>query len=453
MTIQQTFDSALSHYGNGQLQETESLCRQIIASQPSHAGALHLLGVVAHQAGHAEPAVELIRRAIAADPNTAEYHSNLAAILTALGQPREAADASRRAIELNPSLAEAHYNLGNAMRDANEPQAASAAYRDALTLRLDYPQAHNNLGNVLRRLGEFDQAEGAYRDALFFKPDYAEARSILKDAGRIDEAIEAHRLAIEMAPASAAIHSNLIVALHYAPIASAQAIADECKRWNETHGEPLRALAPGHDKPRSSESRTLRIGFVTPDLQMHPIAPFLLPLFETRDRSAFEFAVYATGSSDGASQRLQEASAQWRDVGKLTDEALAQTIRDDRIDIAVDLAGHTAHNRLLVFARHPAPIQVSYLGLNNPTGLSTIRYRLSDALCDPVGSETSGERLLRLPCAWCFAAASNAAPMTPLPALRSGAFVRSSARRRNSNRDSSRIDCSRASRVSARSER
>jgi protein O-GlcNAc transferase len=426
MTIQQTLELALQRYGNGRLRETEALCRQILDVEPQHADALHLLGVLAHQAGRNADAVALLRGAIASKPLSAEYHSNLGVVLTALGHVDEATAACRQALALNPDFAEAHYNFGNALRDAGRLDQAAAAYRQALTIKLNYPQAHNNLGNVLRETGEFDQAEGAYRDALFFKPDYAHARSnlanVLKDMGRLDEAIDAHRLALENAPTSAEIHSNLILTLYYAPDADAGAILSECRRWNTRHAEPLRGRIRAHSNDRS-QTRPLRVGFVSPDLRMHSVAYFLLPLLEASDKKTFHATCYATtNTTDAVMDRLRVASDAWCSLVGLSDDAAAQRIRDDRIDVLVDLSGHGANNRLLMFARKPAPVQAAYLGFIGTTGLATIDYRLTDSLVDPSGTESfCTERLVRLPeTAWCFAPLSGSPSVAQLPAVTRG---------------------------------
>jgi len=426
MTIQQTLELALEHYGNGRLRDTEALCRQILDVEPKHADALHLLGVLAHQAGRNVDAVALLRGAIASKPQSAEYHSNLGVVLTALGRVDEAAVACRQALALNPNFAEAHYNLGNALRDAGRFDQAADAYRQALTIKLDYPQAHNNLGNVLREMGEFDQAESAYRDALFFKPDDAHARSnlanALKDMGRLDEAIDAHRLAVETAPTSAEIHSNLILTLHYAANADAGVILSECRRWNTRHAEPLRERVRQHENDRS-HARPLRVGFVSPDLRTHSVACFLLPLLEVRDKKVVHATCYATATkTDAVTDRLRAASDAWYSLVSLSDDRAAQRVREDQIDILVDLSGHGANNRLLMFARKPAPVQITYLGLVGTTGLATMDYRLTDSFVDPSEGESFGtERLIRMPdTAWCFAPLSGRPPISQLPAVTNG---------------------------------
>jgi len=426
MTIQQKMNLALEHYSSGRLVDTEGVCREILGVQPHNAEALHLLGVLAHRTGQVDAAVDLVRRAIANSPEAAEYYSNLGVMLTSQGRLDEAAAACHGALARHPNLPEAHYNLGNALQAAGELEAAALSYRQALALRSDYPQAHNNLGNVLLALGRPAAAAAAYREALLMYPDYAHARSnlgnALKDLGRLDEALLEHRQAVESAPGSPEIRSNMILSLHYPADADARAILDESRRWDQVPAEPLRAhIRPLGNDP--SPERPLRIGFVSADLRLHSVAFFLLPLLEAHDRKNFNVTCYATNARvDGVTEKLRANSDNWRVLVGLSDDAAAQRIRDDRIDILVDLSGHTAGNRLPVFARKPAPVQVTYLGITGTTGLSSIDYRFTDAYVDPCGDESyCTEELVRLPdTAWCFTPVSGSPDVGSLPALDNG---------------------------------
>jgi len=426
MTINETMALALEHYSGGRLQETEGLCRRILQMEPNHGAALHLLGVLALQTGNHDAAIDLMRRAIAANPNVAEYYSNLAVALTARGRLDEARSACRQALGLNPNLAEAHYNHGNALRDARLLGDAAAAYRQALAIRFDYPEAHNNLATVLKDMGQLDQAITGYRQAAILKPDYAHALSnlanALKDVGQQDGAVATHRQAVDLAPGRPEIHSNLLLSLQYPLAADAALIAQESRRWNDRHAQPIRASIPAHANDRNPE-RALRIGFVSADLRMHSVAFFLVPLLEARDRKTFQAVCYATDArSDDVTERLRAGSDEWESLVGVSDDDAARRIRDDRIDILIDLGGHTAGNRLMLFARKPAPVQITYLGYVGTTGLSAIDYRLTDACADPPGADDGGpERLIRLPRgAWCFAPLSGEPVVADLPALRAG---------------------------------
>ncbi len=423
--IPHAWPSALSAYANGRWHDAEAASRHVLSIDPRHAPALHLLGTLAHRAGHADDAVGLMRQAIAIEPRVAEYHSNLCVVLTTQARHDDAIDAGRRALAIDPRLVDAHYNLGNALTAAGRFDEAVPCFRDALAIRFDVPQAHNNLGNALRECGRLVDAEGAYRQALFFRPDYAHARSnlalALEDMGRADDALVEHRRAVATASNDAAIHSNLILSLHHQPDVDAEAILQECRRWNARHAEPLRAAANLPSRDRSPD-RVLRIGYVSPDLRRHPVANFLLPLLEAHDRRRVHVTCYATGTkADDVTARLRAASDAWVLLAG-PDPVAAERIRDDRIDLLVDLSGHTGGHRLRLFALRPAPVQVTALGHPGTTGVDAIDARWTDDRVDPHGLEpAASERPMRVASgAWCFAPLEDGPEPGELPARSRG---------------------------------
>jgi predicted O-linked N-acetylglucosamine transferase (SPINDLY family) len=426
MTTQEKMNLALGHYTSGRLHDAEGVCRQVLTTDPKCAPALHLLGVLALKAGHPEPAADLIRRAIESDPRVSDYYSNLSVALTTLGRFEEAAAACGQALTIEPRFAEAHYNLGNALQGTRALSEAAAEYRAALAIQFDYPQAHNNLGNVTKDMGELGEAATMYRQALVLKRDYAHACSnlanVLKDMGRQAEAVDLHRQALALGAQRPEIHSNMILNLHYQADVDGPAILEESRRWNDRHAAPLATSIVAHMNDRSPD-RSLRIGYVSPDLRMHSVAFFLLPLLEARDRYNFDATLYAADPRvDNVTNRLRAASDRFVSLVGVSDHRAAERIREDRIDILVDLSGHTANNRLLLFARKPAPVQVTYLGAAATTGLDAIDYRLTDVLADPVDSMPSdAETLMRVAgSAWCFTPLSGAPPVADLPAMRKG---------------------------------
>ena len=213
-TISEALQIALQHHQAGRLDLAEEIYRRILAVEPDHADALHLLGVIAHQVGKHEVAVEYIGRAIGLNGTEAAFHNNLGeAYRSAYGKPHEAVACYRRALELKPDYAEAHNNLGNALQDQGKLDEAIACYRRALELKPDYAEAHNNLGNALKDQGKLDEAVACYRRALELKPDYAEAHNnlgaALQDQGKLDEAVACYRRALELKPDYAEAHNNL----------------------------------------------------------------------------------------------------------------------------------------------------------------------------------------------------------------------------------------------------
>jgi tetratricopeptide (TPR) repeat protein len=213
MTIQQQLESGASHHQAGRLAEAERIYRRILAQQPEHAVAMHLLGVIAHQRGRNDVAVDLIRQALTLRPNYAEAFSNLGNALKDKGERDEAIAAFRQAIRLKPDLAEVHYNLGNALKDKEQLEEAIASYRQAIRIKPDYAEAYSNLANALKDREQLDEAIAAFRQAIRLKPDLAEAHGNLANAlqsrGQFDEAITSHRQAIRLKPDLAEAHCNL----------------------------------------------------------------------------------------------------------------------------------------------------------------------------------------------------------------------------------------------------
>ena len=497
LTIQQAFDLALRHHQAGRLQKAEQIYRQILAQEPKHADALHLLGVIAHQGGHHDLAVDLIRQALALKPHYPEACANLGAALRAQGQLDEAIAACRQAVALqpqdavahcnlgaalydqgqldaavaayrqalalNPGYPEAHYNLGVALMDLGQLAAAIAAYRQALALQPGNPIAHNNLGNALKDQGQLDASIAAFRLALALNPNYPEAHynlgtalsvqgqldaaiaayrqalalqphlpqahnnlgNALKDQGQLDAALAAYRQALALEPDNARTHSNLVYTLHFHPACDTQTIAQELHRWNLRHAEPLRQFIQPHANDRSPERR-LRVGYVSPDFRDHVVGRNIMPLFKHMDREHFEVFCYAdVAVPDPLTEEFRRRAAGFHVVTALSDAALAERIRADGIDILVDLALHMAGNRLPVFARKPAPVQVTFAGYPGTTGLDTIDYRLTDPYLDPPEpgvDEAYTEKSLRLPATfWCYDPLDDAPPnVGPLPALANG---------------------------------
>jgi protein O-GlcNAc transferase len=441
IAISPTWPEAHSNLGavlkdKGQLDDAIVACRRAVSLNPNYAQAHNNLGNALKSKGQPNEAIAAFRQAIALKPNYAEAHVNLGNTLAASGQLDDAIAAFRKAITLKPNYAKAHNNLGVALKDKGQLDEAITAFHQAITLQPAYADAHSNLGNGLNDKGQLDEAIAAHRQAITLRPNNAEAYgnlgNALKNAGRLDEAIVAYRQAIAIDPDKPWIDSNLVYTLHFHPAYNAQAIAEEHRRWNRQHAEPLQKLiqtvstgsAYAHANDRNP-NRRLRIGYVSPYFRTHCQSFFTVPLLSAHDRSQVEVFCYAdVGSPDALTQQLQGYAQVWRNIVGQSDEQVAALIRHDRVDILVDLTMHMAHNRQLVFARKPAPVQVCWLAYPGSTGLSTIDYRLSDPYLDPPGMEESvySERTIRLPDSfWCYdPLAGREIPVNSLPALETG---------------------------------
>ena len=427
MSLPQAFDLALQHHRAGRLADAEALYRQILAAQPNHADAVHLLGLIAHQVGRHDTAVEWIRRAITLNPKNFLAHSNLGETYRATGRLDEAVAAHGRALQLKPDYAEGYNNLGIALRDQGQLGEAIANFHRAIELKSDSPEAHNNLGNALRELGRLDEAVAAFQRALELKPGYPEAcnslGNALKDQARLDEAIAAYRRALQLRPEDAGNHSNLVYALHLHPNHDYHTIAAEQYRWNRQFGDPLKsAIQPHTNDP--TVARRLRIGYVSPDFYDHVVGRNLVPLFEHHDHRQFEIFCYSgVAQPDEVTDSIRRRAHHWRSTLGVGDEALAEMIRRDGVDILVDLAQHTRGNRLPLFARKPAPVQVSFAGYPESTGLETIEYRISDRHLDSrTAHDATGrtEHVCLIDSFWCYDPCGMEVEVNELPATGAG---------------------------------
>ena len=386
LSVDEAFALALRHHQSGRLAEAEQGYRKILQMQPQHPDSLHLLGIIALQTGNPEPALTLIQRAVDLRPDGAVYRNNLGQVLERLGRVDDAARAYEAAIELGPGDAEPLNNLGRLREGQGHLAEAEAHYRKAIKLNPQYAEPHTNLGNVLKDRGELGEAIAAYRRAIALRPDMS------------------------------SLHSNLLLTLHYHPDYSPADIAREHRQWAERHVVPLAFERRAH-RNDPDPGRRLRVGYVSPDFREHPVARFILPLLENHDRRQLEVCAYHDVTrQDEVTKLIRKHVDRWRDVAVLTDGQLADQVRDDGIDILVDLAAHSGRNRLLVFARKPAPVQVTYLAYCSTTGVDAIDYRLTDRCLDPPGEDASHyfERSVWLPdCYWCYSA--PALPPESLP--------------------------------------
>jgi predicted O-linked N-acetylglucosamine transferase (SPINDLY family) len=427
IALQPAYADALNNLGNalrgtGQIEEAIAVCRRALVLRPDYPEALNNLGAALYDEGQGEEAMAAYRQAIALRPDFAEAYNNLGLALRGAGRLEEAIGAYRQVITLKPRDHEAFNKLGVALFDKGQFEEAIAVCRQAIALKPDFPDAHSNLAAVLGLGGRYEEAIAACRQAIALRPDCPEAYSnlgnTLQDQGRLDEALAAYREAIALKPTLADAHSNLLFCMNYHPGLEPSAIAEEHRRWARQHGEPLRPFIQPHSNDRAP-GRRLRIGYVSPDFRDHSVAYFFEGLLAHHDPAQMEVFCYAeVANPDAVTARLQRTAGHWRNTSGIADAQVAELIRRDGIDILVDLAGHSAKNRLLVFARKPAPVQLTWLGYPNTTGLATMDYRLTDAFADPpgTGEDLSSERLVRLArSGWCYRPSDEVPPVSAPP--------------------------------------
>ncbi len=408
-----------------------------IALDDTHADALNDLGAAYLQAGRYEDAANSLQRAVGAAQPSAAAFRNLAILYSRVGNHTRSIEYFRQALQKSPGdhelrmrLAEELFLSGDAAAALKEFQAvaehepgnalvwlrlaetatkvdrcadAIAWYRRALEIEPRQPTVLNNLGILLDDAGCYEQAAAVFEQAQRIQPDFAMVCHNLAGTyhvqNRHEEAVDAYRKALALDPRNLITLSNLIAITNYRSQRSdglAEELVDCYLR--SVAPERVRALvAPAHDR---SPERPLRVGYVSPDFRLHSVAFFIEPLIEAHDRQRFEVYCYAdVAKPDAVTERFKTLADHWLDTSEDSDEALAERIRRDRIDLLVDLNGHFAGNRLPVFAQKPAPVQITYLGYPATTALPEMDYRLTDAVADPPGKTEAlhAETLLRLP--------------------------------------------------------
>lgn len=409
----------------GQLEDAVASCRRAVQIKPDFAEAHNNLGIALQDTGKLEEAVASYRRALEIRAGYAEAHNNLGMALGKIGKMEEAVTSYRRALQINPNFAQAYYNLGIAMQELDYQEAAAENYRRALQIKPDYADVYGNLGKALLGLGQVDEAVASYRQARELKSGDAIAHTNLGMAlwttGQHSEAVACFRRALEIKPEYIEAYHSLLMTLQYIPGTSQDRLLELHKGFGEQFEEPLRQYWTAHSNSPVIEKR-LKIGYVSGDFRWHSVSYFIESILANHDKTNFEIFCYSNSKQqDSFTSRVIAESDHWIPCFEMSDDQLAQRIRSDGIDILVDLAGHSAMNRLLTFARKPAPVQITYLGYPNSTGLRAMDYRLTDSYTEPDGDRYYTEKLIRLPDSmWCYRPKENMPSVSPLPALVNG---------------------------------
>ncbi|MDG4596998.1 MAG: tetratricopeptide repeat protein [Candidatus Contendobacter sp.] len=394
------------------------------------------LGALFTQLGQPDKALPCYARGVEIDPMHAEIWIDFAACANALGHFEEGCDHARRALALRPNHAAAYNNLGISLHQLGYWQEAVASYRRALELKPDHALIHANLGNALKDLGQIQDAVASYRRALELKPDHAEIHgnlgNALHDLGQPREAMASYRRALELKPDDAATFSGMLFCLSHMENVDPEVVFAEHLAFGERFETPLRAKWQPHGNDRTLD-RTLRLGFVSADLYKHSVAYFIEPMWRALNKTNLELYVYNNNiREDAVTVRLKKLVDHWRQVERLSDQELAERIRDDDIDILFDLSGHTSHHRLLTFARKPAPVQVTWIGYPETTGLRAMDYKLTDQTAPPgTFDHLYTEKFVCLPIATLFEPATDAPEINALPALTQGFITFGSFNRTN----------------------
>ncbi len=343
-------------------------------------------------------------------------------------QGKDALAASEKAAQFLPEDAQAHYNFGVVLQEHGHHDKAVKSYSRALELKSDYAEAHCNLGVALKELGHFDRAVASYRQALEIIPNLAKAHSnlgnALRELGQLDDAVASCIRALEIEPDFYKAYSNLLFLHNYQTEQSAAVLLDEARGYGNQVARKARPYTEWLNAPESE--KCLRVGLVSGDLRNHPVGFFtegVLAALASNFSEKLEFIAYPTQSGgDKLTDRIKACCHGWRSAVGLSDEDLARRIREDSIDILIDLSGHTAHNRLPMFAWKPAPVQVSWLGYFATTGVAAMDYLIADFLTVPESEEAYfTEKVWRLPeTQLCFTPPEVEIDVSPAPSLSNG---------------------------------
>ena len=376
--------------------------RALAAGQGS--AQLHfMLGCTMEDLARPQDAIAAYRKALASEPGHAKAANNLGCLQEALGDAEGAAASYEQALRADPKLANALYNRANLARQRGDLDAAEAGFAQALALEPQRAEWLGALADVRLLRWRLDEAEAGYRAALALAPASPLAHFGLGNAlmllGRMEEAEACFRRAIDFQPEFVEAHGNLLLCLHYGRGADGRALFEEHLAWAARHADGLEARG-GHPAIDRTHGRRLNVGYVSPNFHRHSVASFFEPLLAAHDRACVRVFCYSgVQQPDEVTARLQGMADEWRDLRGVGADAAARLIREDRIDILVDLAGHTGGGRPLIFARRPAPVQIAWLGYPNTTGLAQVQYRLTDEVADPPGAADRwhSEKLVRLP--------------------------------------------------------
>ena len=412
------------------LPEAADCMRRAIALRPDAAQGHTGLGSVLTELNQFDDAGESFRRALALHPESHEALNGLGNVLHELGHYAESLPYYQRALQLKPDFHHAHNNLGSALQALAHYEEARACYQKALSLEPDYAEAHNNLGRVLLVLGRPREAERSCARALELSPSYEKAQSNLGNIrlhiGDLAGAEKHMRRALEIRPDLHYTHSNLLFALSHDEEMDSVALAEEHRAFGQKFESPLRHAWPAHRNSRDPERR-LQVGLVSGDLRDHAVAHFVEPVVHALAESpSLRLHAYSNHPvEDRVTARLKPAFAHWNNVSGMSDEDLANRVAADRIDILIDLSGHTGGHRLLTFARKPAPLQASWIGYPGTTGLAAMDYFLADRHYLPrdLFDQQFSEKIVHLPVYAAFRPVEDAPPISALPALSGHGFT------------------------------
>ncbi|MFN6365570.1 MAG: FkbM family methyltransferase [Aphanizomenon sp.] len=407
---------------------------QVLHLDPKHQGAKFNLALLWQQGESADFIQNLLGETdLELLPHLTEEINDTGAILVRERQWEQAKIYFKLVIELDPDCVLAHYNLGCVLQNQNRYPEAITSYRRSLKINANYIDSLKNLGYVYYKNGQADLAQECFQKILQLNPNHSETYELLGfiagEQGKLSECISLLNEALKINPNNPKLHSCFLFNLSSLVSFTPQEILDSAKLWYQQQvvSQWLPTLTT-HSNNKTPHRR-LRIGYISPDFKRHSVSSFIKPVFQHHDRTQVEVFCYGeVKEPDTITEEIIDICDAWRSTVGLADLQVAELIRTDRIDILVDLAGHTANNRMMVLGMKPAPIQVIYLGYFATTGLPTIDYWITDQVLHPDDTEEkTSETIWRLPrCYVGYEPLKNAPEITELPSKKTGIFTFSS---------------------------
>ena len=457
---QAALNHAMGLHQAGRFADAAGIYQRLLEILPDSHDIRHLQGLALFDLGQPTEGIRLMEDALARNPGAGHYYNNLGSRLIDHGDLARAEELLTQGTARSPACPATRYNLGNALFRQGKYLPAIASYREALARQPDFAMCDLQLGLALHNAGlrsealahyqaavaahpdnpalrinhgallqsecDLDAAAEAFRHAVRLAPQDATPLNnlavVMKEAGDIGEATRLLRRCVELKPSSLEIHSNLILTLHYDPTTTSADIASAHEAWNRLHA------TPAHSHSNTPEpGRRLRLGFVSPDLRDHVVGRALLPSFRRFDPDRFELYCYGNTVEDPVGAEFRARCHGWRELGTKTAAQLAETIAADGVDILIDLALHTSDNRLDVFALKPAPLQISWLGYPESSGVATMDYRLTDAWLEPPSGNQLAhpqEKAALLPECWtCYEPPTGYPEVNALPSAAGKPFT------------------------------
>jgi protein O-GlcNAc transferase len=385
------------------------------------------LGVVLFNNRQYDEAIVNFKKAVEQNPNLIHAYNYLGNAFQEKKQFNESIACYEKAIQVNPADPTAYINLGIAFQNIKQHERAIKYFKAAIQINPNLYQAYDYMGLSLTMESNMEKAMESYQSSLLINPNsemtLVNLGILISRQGKLNEAENYYKRALQINPNNFNAEEAFVFNMLYNPRYAEQAIFSEHLRLAKKFAEPLSVFILPHTNEQIV-SRKLRIGYVSPDFKRHPVACFIEPVLAAHNREYFEVFCYSNvAQCDDITERIKQFTDQWRDICIVSDEKAAELIRKDRIDILIDLSGHTADNRILLFARKPAPVQVTWIGYPPTTGLATIDYKIVDHYTNPLGitERFYSEKLVRLPESLVTYLPDRESPeVGPLPALTTG---------------------------------